>query len=319
MTQAAMAPYKRTPPPLPTRFFFATMLVAMGPVYWFLQRFKLDGKLFGAMRERQRKELKTKNPFKGYRAHGTRRVRGDVCEERHQLDDAARASAPLSRQGRVRAHSLRGAWPDTDLMGPMRATRFLSGTRASGRRRPRGSVSSRRTSGGRTCRTRPKAKYIIVIRDPKDVFVSSYYFFVKDGPLSFTNMSVAAFLETFLSDQFFMGGSWASTTAAYWAQRDKPNVLICSFKEMRRDLAGSVQPRRGVPGRGRLARDPAAGDRAVVVRLHEDDRRQVQHGQVPVAAIGGPEMMRKGERGELVGADHARAGTAHRRVLHRAS
>ena len=54
-------------------------------------------------------------------------------------------------------------------------------------------------------------------------------------------MSAAALLDVFLSDQFFMGGSWAVTTAAYWAQRDKPNVLICSFKEMRRDLAGSVQ------------------------------------------------------------------------------
>src|SRR6185295_15761885 len=82
---------------------------------------------------------------------------------------------------------------------------------------------------------------IIVIRDPKDVFVSSYHFFVKDGPLSFTNMSAPAFLETFLSDNFFMGGSWAATTAGYWAQRDKPNVLICSFKEMRRDLGGSVK------------------------------------------------------------------------------
>jgi hypothetical protein len=54
-------------------------------------------------------------------------------------------------------------------------------------------------------------------------------------------MSPAEFLEIFLSEHFFMGGSWAAATAAYWAQRDKPNVLICSFKEMRRDLAGSVK------------------------------------------------------------------------------
>jgi hypothetical protein len=66
-----MAPYKRTPPPLPARLFFATMLAAMGPVYWFLQRFKLDGKLFGAMRERQTQGAEDEEPVQGVRAHGT--------------------------------------------------------------------------------------------------------------------------------------------------------------------------------------------------------------------------------------------------------
>jgi hypothetical protein len=55
-----MVPYKRNPPPLIARLFLATMLAAMGPVYWFLQRFKLDGKLFASMRARQRKELQTR-------------------------------------------------------------------------------------------------------------------------------------------------------------------------------------------------------------------------------------------------------------------
>src|SRR5690349_22250630 len=61
-----MAPYKRVPPPLPLRLFFATMLAALGPVYWMLQRFKLEGRMFAGMRKRQLTELKTKNPFKGY-------------------------------------------------------------------------------------------------------------------------------------------------------------------------------------------------------------------------------------------------------------
>ena len=30
----------------------------------------------------------------------------------------------------------------------------------------------------------PDARYVIVIRDPKDVFVSSYFFFVKNGSAS---------------------------------------------------------------------------------------------------------------------------------------
>jgi hypothetical protein len=236
-----MAPYKRTPPPLPMRVFFATMLFAMGGVYWLLQRFKLDGKMFAGMRARQKKELQTKNPFKGYEP-----TEHDVFVVTY-VKSGTNWMMQLAHQllfhgaGEFEHIHCVVPWPDTALMGPM--TNYAIPIRD-----PR--VWQASPEGKRVVKTHfrwedvpysPKAKYIIVIRDPKDVFVSSYHFFVKDGPLSFTNMSVPAFLDTFLSDQFFMGGSWADVTAGYWAQRDKPNVLICSFKEMRRDLAGSVK------------------------------------------------------------------------------
>ena len=241
MTLAAMVPYKRNPPPLVARLFFATMLAVMGPVYWFLQRFKLDGKLFASMRARQRKELQTNNPFKGYEPSDH-----DVFVVTY-VKSGTNWMMQLAHQllfhgaGEFEHIHCVVPWPDTALMGPM--TNYAIPLRD-----PR--VWQVSPEGKRVVKTHfrwedvpysPKAKYIIVIRDPKDVFVSSYHFFVKDGPLSFTNMSVAAFLETFLSDNFFMGGSWAAVTAAYWAQRDKPNVLICSFKEMRGDLAASVE------------------------------------------------------------------------------
>ena len=241
MTQAAMAPYKRTPPPLPLRLFFATMLVMLGPVTWLLQRFKLDGKLFAGMRERQRKELATKNPFKGYEP-----TEHDVFVVTY-VKSGTNWMMQLAHQllfhgaGDYEHIHCVVAWPDTALMGPMQGYAIPL-------RDPR--VWQASPEGKRVIKTHfrwedvpysPKAKYIIVIRDPKDVFVSSYYFFVKNGPLSFTNLSVPAFLEIFLSDRFFLGGSWGITTAAYWAQRDKPNVLICSFKEMCRDLEGSVR------------------------------------------------------------------------------
>ena len=241
MTKAAMVPYKRTPPPLVARLFFATMLVAMGPAFWLLQRFKLDGKLFASMRERQRKELLTKNPFKGYQP--TEQDVFVVTYVKSGTNWMMQLAHQLLFHGKGEYEHIHCvvAWPDTDLMGPMRGYAIPL-------RDPR--VFQASPEGKRVIKTHfqwedvpysPRAKYIIVIRDPKDVFVSSYHFFVKNGPLSFTRLSVADWLEHFLSDRFFMGGSWGATTAAYWAQRDKPNVLVCSFKDMRRDLEGSVR------------------------------------------------------------------------------
>lgn len=84
-----------------------------------------------------------------------------------------------------------------------------------------------------------KTKYIAVIRDPKDVFVSSY-FFVRDGLMGRAMPSVDAWFNLFMSDKFILGGSWAVNTASYWAERWRPNVLILSFKSMKRDLRHTV-------------------------------------------------------------------------------
>jgi hypothetical protein len=85
-----------------------------------------------------------------------------------------------------------------------------------------------------------KARYIAVIRDPKDVFVSNYLF-VRDGVYGSAMPSLDTWYELFLSDQFPLGGSWAVSAAGYWAQRHRPNVLVVSFKSMKRDLRGAVE------------------------------------------------------------------------------
>jgi hypothetical protein len=84
------------------------------------------------------------------------------------------------------------------------------------------------------------AKYIAVIRDPKDVFVSNYHF-IRGGVYGPAMPRVETWLELFLSEGFPLGGSWAVNTAGYWAERHRPNVLIASFKEMKRDLPGTVK------------------------------------------------------------------------------
>ena len=85
----------------------------------------------------------------------------------------------------------------------------------------------------------PEARYIAVIRDPKDVFVSNY-FFIKGfaGPVM---PSLESWYRVYLSGSSPLGGSWAVNAAGYWAQRHRPNVLVVSFKSMKRDLPGTVR------------------------------------------------------------------------------
>lgn len=85
---------------------------------------------------------------------------------------------------------------------------------------------------------REQATYLTVIRDPKDVFVSAYHFLFGVFDL-FEAITVEQWLELFLSPQF-PAGSWAQHTASYWTWRDRPNVRVLLFPEMKKDLPGCV-------------------------------------------------------------------------------
>ena len=82
------------------------------------------------------------------------------------------------------------------------------------------------------------AKYLCVIRDPKDVFVSSYHFMraVMLGPLM---PSVPTWLDLYLSDQAFWR-PWADFTASYWSWRDRPNVCFLTYEQMQEDPQAMV-------------------------------------------------------------------------------
>lgn len=88
----------------------------------------------------------------------------------------------------------------------------------------------------------PEARYIVVVRDPKDVFVSLYHF----GLGLLTSMidvdySLDEWLELHLGGGLSVFGSWAEHTASWWQLRDRPNVLIMHYGAMKRDLEGSVR------------------------------------------------------------------------------
>lgn len=84
----------------------------------------------------------------------------------------------------------------------------------------------------------PEARYIYLVRDPKDVFVSNYHFFrdVGFGPLM---PEPETWLDYYLSHEFLMG-SWAEHLAGFWAQRHRDNVLVLTYESLKGDPDAAI-------------------------------------------------------------------------------
>lgn len=85
----------------------------------------------------------------------------------------------------------------------------------------------------------PAARYICVVRDPKDVFVSSYHF-IRSSILGSLMPPKQRWLHTFLSPDA-ISGSWGAHLASCWQARQRHNVLFITYEEMKRDLPGAVR------------------------------------------------------------------------------
>ncbi len=84
------------------------------------------------------------------------------------------------------------------------------------------------------------AKYITVIRDPKEVLVSIYHW----APQAFAFIGIKTgtpeyFVEKFVKGQI-PGGWWVKHTASWWALRDKPNLHIVTFNALKSDRSGEI-------------------------------------------------------------------------------
>jgi len=82
------------------------------------------------------------------------------------------------------------------------------------------------------------ARYIAVVRDPKSVLVSGYYFSksLMFGPMM---PSIEHWADFFISPRFVFG-EWPAHVAGYWALRKRPNVLFMTYEEMTADPAATV-------------------------------------------------------------------------------
>ena len=80
------------------------------------------------------------------------------------------------------------------------------------------------------------AKYIYVIRNPKDTLISLYRFSQKFFP------NVTRFDQFF--DQFISGnisfGSFHTHFLGWWSHKDSPNILILMYENMKKDPSAAV-------------------------------------------------------------------------------
>lgn len=85
----------------------------------------------------------------------------------------------------------------------------------------------------------PDAKYVVVIRDPKDAVVSSFHFSESIMP-GISSIGLESWTDAFLEGEIPYG-IWAEHTASFWPWRDRPNVRIVTFADMKANLEGVVR------------------------------------------------------------------------------
>lgn len=148
---------------------------------------------------------------------------------------------------------------------------------------------------------RADAKYLCVVRDPKDVFVSSYHFIAAAmlGPL---RPGVETWLSLYLSDDAFCG-PWPAFTASYWPWRDRPNVRFLTYEQMQADKPAVVRMLAEFLGVG-LTADEFANvcARSDFAYMKAHDHKYHQSPGTPFSPPGGA-MIRAGRRasaGELL-------------------
>ena len=196
------------------------------PLLWVVDKLGLTDRLWGAIGRKMRQEIIGGNDFGAYRPTAADVI---VCtfpkcgthwamQAAHQI--ATRATGEFNHLHEV------VPWPDfaqQSLIVPLAddAARLASPT---GLR-----VIKTHLEWARVPYT-PQARYLCVLRDPKDAFVSSYHF-IRDvfcGPLM---RSVKVRLQLFCSENFPF--SWPAHVRGYWSARDLPNRLILTFGEMK--------------------------------------------------------------------------------------
>ncbi len=235
-------PYKRSSPPLPVQIVMGLMMdCVMRPMIKLQERRGTDHavRVLSRMAHGNHARMRKKNPFRGY-VPGPQDV-FVMTYAKSGTNWMMQIAHQLIHHGKSHYDHLHDLvpWPDTFAMPFLKKYAVPIDEATHWKSAPEPLRVIKTHFNWDMLPYSDQAKYIAVIRDPKDVFVSNYHF-IQGGVYGPAMPRVETWLELFLSDGFPLGGSWAVNTAGYWAERRRPNVLIASFKEMKRDLRGTV-------------------------------------------------------------------------------
>ena len=196
--------------------------------------------MFRAMAHRQEKRTREKNPFRGY-TPGPQDV-FVMTYAKSGTNWMMQIAHQLIYHGKGEYDHLHEVvpWPDTVIMpGFMKKYAIPLEEATDWKQSPEQKRVIKTHFNWDLLPHSNDARYIAVLRDPKDVFVSNYLF-VRDGVYGRGMPTVDTWFDLYMSASFPLGGSWAVNTAGYWAERHRPNVLVLSFKSMKCDLRGTV-------------------------------------------------------------------------------
>eukprot|EP00938_MAST-03A_sp_MAST-3A-sp1_P002620 g2620.t1 len=85
-----------------------------------------------------------------------------------------------------------------------------------------------------------EAKYIYVVRNPKDAFVSFFNFLPAYAGLESGSITMKEFADAIFAGVSQAGGIWRHFLS-FWHVRERPNVLILFFEDLKEDLRANVK------------------------------------------------------------------------------
>ena len=146
------------------------------------------------------------------------------------------------------------------------------------------------------CIDKQSAKIIVVMRNVKDCLVSYYHFMRMNKRLADFDGTFDEFFEMF-KNKTLPFGDYFDHVVGWWEQRDKPNILVVLYEDMKRDLTKEIQRVAKF-----LSRHLDENELATIVKESGFEAMQknpkTNHENVPAFDMKVSKFMRKGEVGD---------------------